>query len=184
MISVEIQNPTGNPLKLVWQVDGTTIQTNEIPVGALIPADVAFVSQFGLGQHSIVISLSNGQTVLATCENSVTVRDTTPPVILGASATPNVLRPPNHRMVPITVSVNALDNCDPSPTFQITGVASNQPQDPSSPDWEITGPSTLNLRAERSASLGDRIYTISVDCTDSAGNTKSGSVLVTVPQSN
>jgi len=184
-ISVQIQDSSGNPLELVWKVDGTPVQTNNIPAGgASAPTDFALVSRFGLGQHSVAVSLSSSQTVLVTCETSVTVRDTTPPQILATSATPNVLRPPNHRMVPITVKVNASDNCDPSPTFRITAVASNQSLNPSAQDWEITGPNTLNLRAERSANTGDRIYTISVDCTDSAGNTKSDTVLVTVPQSN
>jgi hypothetical protein len=184
-ISVEIQDSSGNALELVWKVDGTPLQTNSIPAGgASTPTDFALVSQFGLGQHSVAVSLFGSQTVLASCETSVTVRDTTPPQILGTSATPNVLRPPNHRMVPITVKVNASDNCDPSPTFRITAVASNQSLNPSAPDWEITGPNTLNLRAERSASSGDRIYTIFVDSIDSAGNTKSDTVLVTVPQSN
>jgi hypothetical protein len=185
VISVEIHDPSGNPSKLVWTVDGNPLQTNDIPAGgASTPTDFAFVSQYGLGQHSVAISLSSSQTVLVTCGTFVTVQDTTPPEILETSATPNVLRPPNHRMVPITVSVNALDNCDPSPTFRITGVASNQPQDPSAPDWQITGPATLNLRAERSATLGDRIYTIFVDSIDSSGNTKSDTILVSVPQSN
>jgi hypothetical protein len=150
----------------------------------MFKSEQTFVSQFSLGQHSVAISLSSSQAVLATCETFVTVRDTAPPEILGTSATPNMLRPPNHRMIPITVNVIALDNCDPSPTFRITGVESNQPQDPSALDWQITGPDTLNLRAERSASMGARIYTIFVDSIDSAGNTKSGTVLVTVPQSN
>src|SRR6266850_8243538 len=56
----------------------------------------------------------------------VPIPDTQPPQIVVA-VTPNVLWPPNHRMVPISVVVNALDNQDPSPVARITQVTSNEP---------------------------------------------------------
>jgi hypothetical protein len=52
-----------------------------------------------------------------------------------------------------------------------------------SPDWEITGDHTVNLRAERSgANKAGRIYTITVQATDAAGNrSDSKTAKVTVP---
>jgi hypothetical protein len=40
------------------------------------------------------------------------------------------------------------------------------------PDWIVTGPQTLLLRAERSGqATAGRVYTIAITATDSAGNT-------------
>jgi hypothetical protein len=107
--------------------------------------------------------------------------DTTPPRIISITATPNVLWPPNRRMVPIRVHVNAVDNLDPSPVVRITQVTSNEPQHPRVPDWEITGALSLNLRADRLGRGRGRIYTIVVQCEDKDGNASSASVNVTVP---
>ena len=40
-----------------------------------------------------------------------------------------------------------------------------------SPDWEITGDLTVNLRAEREKKGPGRTYTITVECADTSGNT-------------
>jgi hypothetical protein len=108
--------------------------------------------------------------------------DTVPPTILSVSVTPSLLRPVNHKMVPVNVVVDAVDNFDPSPTAEITQITCNEPPGPSAPDWTITGPLSVNLRAER---LGnhDRIYTIYVDVTDLSGNKTTTTATVTVPQS-
>jgi len=64
-------------------------------------------------------------------------------------------------------------------------VTSNQPEsvnhgDPA-PDWEITGPMALRLRAERLN--GDaRIYTIETTCRDASRNASTGSASVLVPR--
>ena len=49
------------------------------------------------------------------------------------------------------------------------------------PDYEITGALTLNLRAERLGDSTDRIYTITVKCTDNSGNAATRTVSVIVP---
>jgi hypothetical protein len=107
--------------------------------------------------------------------------DTNPPVIVQINATPDILWPPNRRMVPIQLAVDALDDQDPAPVARIAGVTSNEPGNPSQPDWEITGPLSLNLRADRLGTGKGRIYTITIECQDAAGNVSSGSVEVTVP---
>jgi hypothetical protein len=47
--------------------------------------------------------------------------------------------------------------------------------------WQITGPLTLSLMADRAGNGNGRIYTVSVSCTDAAGNSKSATTTVTVP---
>ena len=49
------------------------------------------------------------------------------------------------------------------------------------PDWQITGPLSLNLKAERFGRKGGRTYTIVVECEDRDGNIALASVDVVVP---
>jgi hypothetical protein len=107
--------------------------------------------------------------------------DTTPPLILGIGANPDVLWPPNHRMMSVRLTVDASDDQDPAPVAHIVRVTSNESDNPPQPDWEITGPLSLNLHAERLGKGSGRIYTITVECDDAAGNVSFGSVEVTVP---
>jgi uncharacterized repeat protein (TIGR03803 family) len=97
--------------------------------------------------------------------------------IQGVAASPAVLWPPNHKMVPVTVSVSATDNCGPVHS-RIVSVSSNEG---SAADSEITGDLTANLRAERSGKGAGRVYTITVECTDDFGNKTNGVAHVTVP---
>lgn len=117
---------------------------------------------------------------------TVQVVDTTAPSISNITATPNVLGPPNHTMVPVTVAVAVTDSCDTQPICQLTSVSSNEPVNGTgdgntSPDWEITGPLTVNLRAERAGGGSGRVYTLTIACQDAAGNQAQGTTIVTVP---
>ena len=87
-------------------------------------------------------------------------------------------------MVNATVTVVASDLVDPAPMSYIVSVTSNQPingtgDGDTAPDWQITGPLTLQLRAER-AGNSVRVYTITIATTDSSGNTSYGTTTVTV----
>jgi hypothetical protein len=123
-----------------------------------------------------------------------------PPVIISASANPDVLWPPNHKMVKVTVSATVTDASGPT-TWKIISVSSNEPIDGSekgkgkgndhgsgngdgntSPDWQITGPHTLLLRAEREGNGDGRVYSITIQATDAAGNLSNPKVVtVLVP---
>lgn len=114
---------------------------------------------------------------------TVTVVDTTAPFFVSASANPSVLSPPNHEMVPVTVTVELSDAI--GATAHIVTVLANEAVNaPGSGhtdvDWEITGPLTVNLRSERSGVNGDRIYTIVIDAMDDAGNRSTAFVDVRV----
>jgi rhamnogalacturonan endolyase len=113
-------------------------------------------------------------------------RDTQAPVFKTLTASATTLWPPNHRMVAVSVDAVLVDLLDPAPTARIVGVSSNEPVDgaddgDTSPDWEITGPSSVNLRAERSGTGTGRFYTIEVEGRDAAGNTTQQTVSVRVP---
>jgi hypothetical protein len=116
---------------------------------------------------------------------TVTVSDHVAPVIASVKATPNVLWPPDHRLVPVVVSVVATDNSG-SASCRISAVASDEPVSGygaghTSPDWIVTGNLTLRLREERLPCSDGRVYTITVTCSDASGNAASASATVEVP---
>jgi len=103
--------------------------------------------------------------------------DTNPPVITQITATPSNLWPPDNRMVPVTLTVNATDNYDPAPVSRIVSITSHGLQRLS--DYKITGQLTVNLRATLLGKL-NQTYTIVVACQDISGNISSNSVTVRV----
>ncbi|MFZ7113012.1 MAG: tannase/feruloyl esterase family alpha/beta hydrolase [Desulfatiglandales bacterium] len=143
---------------------------------------------FYLGSTVVKLTGTDSRNAVSSCEATVTVVDTTPPSISSVTASPDVLWPPNHKMVPVAVDLSVTDACDENAAdgCMIVSVASNEPIDGpgdgnTEPDYEITGDLTLNLRAERSGTKNGRIYMVTVACTDASGNSSSNTVEVTVP---
>ena len=102
------------------------------------------------------------------------------------TATPDSLWPPKHQLVDVSVKVTASDDSNESPSCQIAGITSSDPDngtgDGDTPgDSVITGPFTAKLRAERSGG-SERVYQIMVQCTDAAGNVGTGVGTVRVPK--
>ena len=93
----------------------------------------------------------------------------TPPMITSLTVDPDVLWPPNHKMVPVSLQVTATG--DPSPECRIDSMTSNEPSIiPGKDDWVVTGPLAVNLRAERTGYGNGRVYAISVTCTNTSGS--------------
>ncbi|MGC2628074.1 MAG: hypothetical protein WA269_14685 [Candidatus Udaeobacter sp.] len=122
--------------------------------------------------------MNNSATATATASNP-------PPTVTGAAADPSSLWPPNHRMVNVTVSYNVTDNCPLPPGSCTLSVTSNEPvlghgSGNTSPDWIVLDDHHVLLRAEREGGGNGRIYTITITCTDSGGNSSTEEVEVTV----
>src|SRR5262245_47877417 len=113
--------------------------------------------------------------------------DVTPPSLTSITVTPDSLWPPKHQLVNVTVNYTATDDSNESPSCQIAGITSSDPDDgtgdgDTAGDSIITGPLTARLRAERSGGR-ERIYWLTVQCVDAAGNVATGNGKAVVPKS-
>ncbi len=162
-------DPDGDALTFAWTWSGPTL-TGPRPTVSL-----------GLGDYRFVLTVADAAQATATDSVLVRVADATPPLITGLSATPNVLWPPNHMMVAVSITATASDACSPPTVCAISGITSSEPASGAASDWIVTGSQTAQLRAERSGSGPGRLYTIDVKCSDTSGNSATGSVRVSVP---
>jgi hypothetical protein len=138
-------------------------------------------SIFPLGTTTVTISSETG---IGTCSFDVTVVDDDAPSITGQAATPATLWPPDHAMRDVTISYNVADNCPDGNC--VLSVTSNEPQNgtgdgDTAPDWQVIDAHNVQLRAERAGTGTGRGYTVTIACTDGAGNQTSKSVVVGVP---
>jgi alpha-tubulin suppressor-like RCC1 family protein len=109
-----------------------------------------------------------------------------PLVITSLTATPSFLGSINNRLTPVVLDVVVNDNGG-STTCNIISVTSSDPiiRLPSGnlePYWVITGNLSLYLRAGLNTPGVARTYTITVECTDTAGNVATKTVDVIVPK--
>jgi len=135
-------------------------------------------SMFPIGTTPVQCQATDSHGNSASGGFTVTVRPFSP-LVIDVTATPNTLWPPDHKFVPVVVTVTAANGANV--TAQIVSVSMSETDDGNtSPDWVITGPLTLDLRAERNDGTQQRVYTITVDAVDDAGHHAVGSVNVTV----
>jgi len=180
-ITAEATGPGG--AAVTYSVSATDLVDGSRPV----TCDHLSGSTFPLGSTTVQCTATDTHNNTSHGSFTVLVQDTTPPTIVSITASPANLWPPNHNMINVTVTVIATDLVDPAPTSHIVSVSSNEADNgngdgDTSPDWIITGPLTLQLRAERDGGSTARIYTITIATTDFSGNTAHGTVTVSVSQ--
>lgn len=158
-------------------VNFTASATDNVDGNVPVTLSKASGSVFPLGVTTVTASAMDSAGNTTTGSFTVTVRDTTAPTLTNLSATPSTLDT-SGSLVAVTVQASSTDVVDPTPTVKIVSVSS-QPTDPNTattPDWQITGAMTVNLRAEGSG----RVYTITVESRDDAGNAQTTTTQVTV----
>jgi hypothetical protein len=189
VVPVLVKDPLGNAMTVVWSLNGIPVQTNQVPAShPPVATNVVFTAELPSGTNLVEVVVTDSADYTASCSTTVTVVDTIAPVIQSASASPDTLWPPNHKMVAITINATVTDNCGPT-SWKIIGVQSNEPVNglgdgDTAPDWQILGNHTLCLRAERSGKGSGRVYTVTLQAQDASGNLSTPkTVTVTVPKS-
>jgi hypothetical protein len=129
--------------------------------------------------------LSNGTAI----QFSAPKQDVTPPK-LTVNLSPSVLWPPDHKLIPVTATITAVDDFDPNPKVVLVSILSNEPDDglgdgdtPKDIQEAVFGTDDRSflLRAERSGTGTGRVYTVTYQATDASGNATTVSAQVTVP---
>ena len=148
-------------------------------------------SFFPDGVTTVTFTATDDATNASTCPANVEVVDTTPPVITVALDRTS-LWPPNHKFADIHATIVVTDICDPNPTFVLTSITSDEPDNghgdgdtaaTSRPPRTDRRTRTSDLRSERQGGGDGRKYTIIYTASDDAGNTATDTAWVTVPHS-
>jgi hypothetical protein len=141
-------------------------------------------SPYALGMTSVLLTATDPKGAFSQATGVVTVVDQTAPAVSGLSLSTTSLWPPNHAMVDVTVNYDVTDNC--SAASCVLAVSSNEAINGSgdgntAPDWQVVDAHHVQLRAERAGNGNGRIYTLTLTCTDAAGNKSVRTATVLVP---
>ncbi len=189
-VSVDIKNTRaiigGGQIAVVFdRVAGSWILSQQLTPFATPDIDpIGFGNAVAIDGNSAIVGASSSDSPshrISAVGAAYLFTTTAAPTNLVVAASPNLLFPPNHRLVPVTINV---ENHDAFSSCRIVSVSSTEPRkkNAGAPDWIITGDLTLLLRAERSGTeKNGRVYTITVECVDAFGNTFRNNAFVTVP---
>jgi len=148
--------------------------------------------EFPLGETTVTLDAEDTVTTESGSDSvTVTVEDTTPPVV-KVRAVPFVMWPPNHAMREVEVEIQVRDRCGDTDSFDVVLIAaeSNEPDNgkgDGNTTNDIQGASigeddrNVRLRSERSGNGSGRVYTLTYRLTDGSGNETEAEVKVYVP---
>ena len=142
--------------------------------------DLPDAGTYPIGENEVFYIGTDADNNQAVCRSFITVVDSTGPDI-SLQASPDVLWPPNNKMVEVVIGVEVEDQCDPDPVCEIVAVSSNEEERKREIDWLIHDDLTVELRAQRDGKGIDRHYDVTVECGDAHGNSSQSTVTVTVP---
>lgn len=151
--------------------DPATLSEGDCGRVTYTPASGSF---FRIGSHTIVVSTAAGQRTFFT----LTVTDNEPPYLSELKVSTRKLSPAKNKMKKIGVYYTASDNGEEVNTS--ISVTSNY-YAPGVKDSEVLGDHLVALQSSPLPGGETRVYTITVTCTDAAGNMTRRATTVTVP---
>ena len=154
-------------------------------------ADAILIAILPIGENRISLRVTDADGRTGIAETVLAVVDTTPPA-LELTLEPSVLWPPNHRMVPVSVTWQVADICDLVPEVELMSASSSESDGPEGGDtaWQtediegvsIGSPVTeIRLRAERTGKGNGRTYELLYRAIDSSGNSALATGIALVP---
>lgn len=157
----------GDALTYAWYVDDDLVGTDPVVYPTL-----------GVGDHVVVLEVTDAWGETGEASATISVVDTTPPTATVGGVSPGALWPPDHKLTPVDIELAVHDAVDAAVTCRILDVRSSEPENgdgdgETEPDWVYSGAAddlSLWLRAERSGVGNGRTYTVVVECRDDAGN--------------
>jgi hypothetical protein len=179
-------DPDLDALNYTWtQTGGPSV----ILTGANTPSPTLTAPNVGAGGSLLTFRLivNDGQTGSAPDTVQIVVQNVNdPPVCTLAQASPNLLWPPNHTMVPVSIT-GITDPSNQVITVTFTTVTQDESVNglgdgDTSPDAAVSGNQIL-LRAERSGTGNGRVYVVQFNAANPDGASCSGTMKVAVPHS-
>jgi phosphopantothenate synthetase len=176
------QDPDGDALAFTWtQTAGAPVTLSDVHA-----ASPTFVAPATAAVLTFEVVASDGLAASAPVSVTVTVvNPIVPPACQAAHASPALLWPPNHKMVPVSI-VGVSDPQNYAVTITVTGVTQDEPTsglgDGDTPGDAVLSGGQLLLRAERGGAGNGRVYRITFLADNGNGGTCTGAVTVGVPR--
>jgi fibro-slime domain-containing protein len=160
----------------------TAAATDLVDVTDPVVCAPASGSTFPIGRTAVTCTATDAAGNSRSGAFTIVVRDTIAPDIAGITPSMTAL-PPTGLMTAVTFGVDVTDAADASPVCAVTRVSSNVHDADRNgvPDWQITGPLSVSLEAA-TRNNRDRVYTITVRCSDASGNPSRDKTTVVVSQ--
>jgi hypothetical protein len=172
----------GDPLTYIWHFGDGNMGSGVHPQHAYAAA----------GRYIVTLIVSDGQDFSfptidtnSFAEATVGAGSNQPVVCSAARPSRDMLWPPNHKLIPLSI-VGVTDPDNDPVTIHITGVTQDEPingggDGNTSPDATGVGTGTVRVRAERSGQGDGRVYHIGFTADDGKGGTCTHKVTVCVP---
>jgi hypothetical protein len=177
----------------LWHADNVALActASDSASGLANPADASFLLQTSVPPGSEDGAASTDSRVVCDVAGNCATAgpiggnriDRKAPTISGFTLTPSALGPPNHKMVNVA-ALYSVSDASGSASCSLS-VSSNEPANGNGDgntgvDWVVLGRTSLQLRAERSGGGSGRVYTVTLSCVDSSGNTAVKTATATV----
>ena len=163
------------------------------PEGGAITRSISPAGAFGIGSHTVTLTVTDGNGASSSCTTTVTVLDSSVPTL---TLKPNIqVWPANGTVLTVNLSQmvqSVTDTCNTALNIndvRIEKVTSDEPDDvPGSSDGFTTGDimiaadcKSVLLRAERDMAKNGRVYVITLRVRDASGNIMRKDFKVSVP---